>query len=83
MVEKLKKYNVEMCYCVFGEHMVNVEHSDGEFFKVEDVEAILNSAQQLKAEIAALIDDFDTPTHLDGSFNLRRFINQLRQLSAV
>ena len=49
----------------------------------ESVEPNADSLQQLKAEIAALIDEFDTPAHLDGSFNLRRFINQLRQLSAV
>jgi len=57
MVEKLTKYNVEMCHCFLGEHMETIESSDGEFFKVEDVEPILNSLQQLKAEILALHKD--------------------------
>lgn len=51
MVEKLSKYNVEICHCFLGEHMETIESSDGEFFKVEDVEPILNSLQQLKAKI--------------------------------
>ncbi len=48
MVEKLKKFDVAMCNCFLGEHMETIEKSDGEFFKVEDVEPILNSLQQLK-----------------------------------
>ena len=54
MVEKLKKYDVGLIDSLdsfFGKTLENKESSDGEFFKVEDVEPILNSLQQLKAEI--------------------------------
>jgi hypothetical protein len=54
VVEKLKKYDVGLVAGFFGETLENKESSDGEFFKVEDVEPILNSLQQLKAEILPL-----------------------------
>lgn len=84
MVEKLLKYDVEMCHCCLGEHMETVESSDGEFFKVEDVEPILNSAQQLKAEIAALIPEIEKWHRgmLDG-VSTHAVLYKLRQLTSV
>lgn len=59
MVEKLKEYDVGLVADFFGETLENIESSDGEFFKVEDVEPILNSLQQLQAKIAALADELE------------------------
>jgi len=85
VVEKIKKYSVEMCNCFLGEHMETVERSDGDFFKVEDVEPILNSLQQLKAEIAAIeieLRNVDGATDVDMN-NIAQYCHRLRQLSAV
>lgn len=83
MVEKLKKFNVEMCHCFLGEHIETVESSDGEFFKVEDVEPILNSLQQLKAEIRSVVDDFVCIPPVRIAQEIDNFISKLRELSAV
>jgi len=84
MVEKLTKYNVEMCHCFLGEHMETVESSDGEFFKVEDMEPILNSLQQLKAEIRAEVERFASKGHWQKDSDvINVFVAKLRELSAV
>ena len=84
MVEKLTKYNVGMCHCFLGEHMETVESSDGEFFKVEDVEPILNSLQQLKAEIAAFANELDSLYIKDCDLaNAKDLVERMRQLSAI
>ena len=49
----------------------------------KDVEAVDNSAQQLKAEIAALADEILVMTPKQFELNDTYIYNRLRQLSAV
>lgn len=83
MVEKLSKYNVEICNCFLGEHMETVESSDGEFFKVEDVEPILNSLQQLKTEIRTIHDSLQNAASENDTECFEDCLVRLRKLSAV
>jgi hypothetical protein len=48
-----------------------------------DVEAVDNSLQQLKAEIAALADEIECNSRCGGQFNATVYLPKLRQLSAV
>jgi hypothetical protein len=66
-------------------HCVMVEHPLGEYVKFED--AVVGSsdiAQQLKAEIAAIVQSYDD---LSNSANLAKWcrdnVQKMRQLSAV
>ena len=56
-----------------------------DFYKVRDVEPILNSLQQLKAEIAALVNEHfftnENGTSCSGKYGV--IAEKLRQLSAV
>lgn len=79
MVEKIKKYSVEMCNCWLGEHMETVECSDGDFYKVEDVDAILNRVQQLNDEIDDLSNWIVSHDYMCSD---EWIVNKLRKLSA-
>jgi reverse gyrase len=84
MVEKIKRYDVEITKHFIGEFNEVVERVDGDFFKVEDVEAILKSAQQLKAEIAALANEIELDLSKGKKpYGPHRIVTILRQLSAV
>ena len=80
MVEKLKKVSV-LYTCNCGEECRCgdvIESEVGQFFKVDDVEAILNSLQQLKVEIAAANNRY-----LAGEWSALDLSDKLRQLLAI
>ena len=83
MVE-LKKYTVCLVSDGFSDYiMESQESSDGEFFKVEDVEPILNNQQQLKAEIFALIRELSGSVPISAR-DIEILISEVEQkLSAV
>jgi hypothetical protein len=83
MVEKIKRYDVEITKHFIGEFNEVVERVDGDFFKVEDVEAILKSAQQLKAEIRSPLARYDGFRLNDGEKAPGWLLHELRELSAV
>lgn len=57
---------------------------EGGYVKFEEaMEASSNSLQQLKAEIADLVNQMDTSAPIDLPSNLGKWMNKLRQLSAV
>lgn len=56
---------------------------DGDLCYYEDVEAILSSAQLLKAEIAVCANDLECLLDSLDSVKGKNIINKLRQLSAV
>ena len=77
----LKKYTPVACLCGWGG---TKELIDGEYYLVSDVEAILNSAQLLKVEIAELANRLYQLNV--GCRATRQDIDdiiKLRQLSAV
>jgi hypothetical protein len=47
------------------------------------MESGTNNIQKLKAEIAALVQEYDESRHLRGTPSLNSFIGSLRQLSAI
>jgi len=57
--------------------------NNGMFYLVNDVEPILNSLQQLKAEIAALVNNYPTDSWKYDSDRVNSLLAALRQLSAV
>jgi hypothetical protein len=71
---KLQKYSQPNKLCVPSSH--------GYYYLVKDVEPILNSVQQLKAEIAALADEHSNNAKICGG-NYFNLVRKLRQLSAV
>jgi len=85
MVEKLKKYRCTYISDQGNKFDADAEESnEGEFFKVVDVEAILNSHQQLKAEIRAMCIELECTSHDkfdSGMYHALR--GRLRELSAV
>ena len=84
MVEKLKKYDVCLVSDGFSGYVNELQESPGgEFFKAEDVEPILNSLQQLKAEIRSVVDDFVCIPPVRIAQEIDNLIYKLRELSAV
>jgi len=81
----LQKYNPIVDY-VFGDYIGEMDEcADGKYYKVSDVDAILNSAQLLKAEIASILKYWETCAEantpiFDAVYTLT---TKLRQLSAV
>jgi hypothetical protein len=73
-MSKLKVYNNHNSPAIF---------CADDFYKVADVEPILNSAQQLKAEIAALASVIEAHCAHHDCVRLDQYIIRLRQLSAV
>jgi hypothetical protein len=73
-MSKLKVYNCHNSPAIF---------CTDDFYKVADVEPILNSVQQLKAEIAALKDRLIHCKDHDLESTVVDVIEQMRQLSAV
>jgi hypothetical protein len=63
--------------------METVERSDGDFFKVEDVEPILNRAQQLKAEISTLLENYPKDSWKYDSDRINSLLVDLRRLLAA
>jgi len=57
--------------------------NDGSWYQVKDVEPILNSLQQLKAEIAALIEWCEDKDTLHFGMHKIDLLDKLRQLSAI
>jgi len=85
VVEKLKRYNVHYTCncddeCCCGEFY---ESEFEPFFKVEDMEPILNNLQKLKAKIAALADLIDHANLGIEFMSYKDIASKLRQLSAV
>lgn len=85
MVEKLKKYLMATVYGSDGPttetEMVECEY--GEFFKVRDVEPILNSLQQPKAEICSMCGYFPCANRKQFEGTVITHCTQYYKLSAV
>ena len=64
-------------------HKVGIPSNHGIYYLVKDVDPILNSLQQLKAEIAALVNHCDTVDNAGDEIDFESVIERLRQLSAV
>ena len=75
-------------YCVYYDSAVDdIEyepHNEGSWYMVTDVEPILNSLQQLKAEIASFANELDSLYIKDCDVaNVKDLVERMRQLSAV
>ena len=74
-------------YCVYYDSAVDdIEYeprSEGSWYRVEDVEPILNSIQQLQAKIAAVVSDMECCQPSLYPVYWSEYVNKLRQLLAV
>lgn len=85
MIANFPKYDIvydHLCSCGAN---VRIKETDilGAFVKFTDVEASLNSLQQLKAEIAALVQKYESETNDMRMPDVDYLIKRMRQLSAV
>jgi hypothetical protein len=76
------KYDIvydHLCTC--GADVRMQEHGLGAFVKFEDVGASLNSTQQLKREIASLVNNYPADSWKYDSDRVNSLLADLRQLS--
>jgi len=84
MVANLTRYDMGVVECSIGNDVDIIPVANGEFVKFEEAkEASLNNVQQLKAEIAAALYEYDDILHNPYGNPLDGLLSRLRRLSAV
>jgi hypothetical protein len=86
IIANLTRYDIggDSCDCGQSRNLGMEPSKDGDYVKFEEaVEASSNSLQQLKAEIALLLNTWDNTTKQQFLDTWVLRINKLRQLSAV